>query len=101
MKQIITLPNISKIWCDSLLIEDEKISKISISIDVNDFNYIKTINIHFFAKNPSNFIFTGKINVTDFDTQIELEQLIKKQVRLANLAIADAIRRAAQIDMFV
>lgn len=100
--QKIQVPEISnKVWCDSLLTNDEKFSKISITIDINECNYVQTINIHFITENPPNFIFTGKISVNEFNTRQELELLIKKQVRLANLAIADAILRAAQIDMFV
>lgn len=95
-----TLETIDLSWCDSLVIENKKFNKITISGETNDFNYITGVNIDFHAENPPGFIYTGTIKVTDFKTKEELEKLIKKQIRLANISIADAILRANQYDLF-
>lgn len=95
-----TLETIDLSWCDSLVIENQKFNKITISGETNDFNYITSVNIYFHAEDPSGFIYTGTIKVTDFKTKEELENLINKQIRLANVSITDAIFRANQYDLF-
>jgi len=95
-----TLEKVDLLWCDSLEIEDEKFNNLSISVDVNEFNYLTYIKIHFFAENPPGYEYIGKISVSDFNNKQELYKLIQKQTKLANNNITDAILRAAQIDMF-
>lgn len=87
-------------WCDSLAVEDEKFNNISLTINLNDFNYITYINLKFYTENPPGFIYTGKIKISDFNNKKELETQIKKQTNLANNAITDAKLRAAQINIF-
>ncbi len=88
-------------WCDSMVIEDEKFNNISLTISLNDFNYITHLNLKFYTENPPGFIYIGKIRISDFSNKKELETQIKKQINLANNAITDAKLRAAQIDIFV
>ena len=95
-----SLDPIDKSWCDSLVVDKQKFNNIAVNVDLNEFNYITNINIMFHAENPPGFIYTGKIKVTDFNTKEELENLINKQIRLANVSIADAIIRANQYQLF-
>lgn len=98
--KIRSLDPVETSWCDSLVIENEKFNNITITAESNSLNYLTFIHIKFYAKNPPEFVYTGIIGVTEFNTKEELTVLIKKQVRLANNSITDAIFRAAQIDMF-
>lgn len=95
-----TLETIDLSWCDSLVIENNTFNKITISGEVNEFNYLTHVNIYFHAENPPGFIYTGIVKVTDFKTKEELENLINKQIRLANVSITDAIFRANQYKLF-
>jgi len=87
-------------WCDSLDIKGEKFNNISISAEVNEFNYITYINLKFHAENPPGFYYVGSIPVTEFKTKEDLLKLVKKQIKLANTSIADAIFRANQYNLF-
>ncbi len=98
--QFKTLKAIDLSWCDSLEVENERYHSISIDIELNDFNYITYINIKFHTENPPGFMYNGKINVSDFNNKKELIYQINRQAKIANIAITDAILRAAQLDMF-
>jgi hypothetical protein len=100
LKKFKTLKAIDLSWCDSLEVKNERYTSISIDIELNDFNYITHINMKFHTENPPGFIYTGKINVSDFNNRGELINQINRQVKNANIAITDAILRAAQLDMF-
>lgn len=96
LNQIRTINPIDISWCDSLTIENERFDNVSISVSLNEFNFITHINIEFHAKNPPGFVYTGNIPISDFANKEELITLISKQVKLANTSIADAILRANQ-----
>lgn len=100
VRQFKTLKAIDLSWCDSLEVENERYHAVSVTVDLNDFNYITHINIKFFTENPPGFVYTGKIQVSNFNNKKELINLINRQAKIADIAITDAILRAAQIDMF-
>jgi len=83
-----------------MIIENEKFNYISILVELNDFNFITNINILFHAKDPPGYVYIGKIKVSDFKTKEELISLIRKEIKLANANITDAILRAAQLELF-
>jgi len=96
LQQIRTIDPIDTSWCDSLIVENERFDRVSISVSLNEFNFLTHININFHAKNPPGFIYTGNISISDFTSKEELTKLINKQVKLANTSINDAILRANQ-----
>lgn len=99
-EKIKNLAPIDVSWCSSMVIENEKFNNIFVFAELNDFNYITSVNIHFHATDPPGFIYIGKMKVTEFNNKKELGTQIKKQIELANESIADAIFRAAQLELF-
>ncbi len=87
-------------WYESLEVNGKFFNKIDIFVEHNDFNYITNINFKFYSKDIPGVFYLGKIAVTNFNTEAQLVNLIKKQIKKADSELLEAINRSNQYELF-